>query len=488
MRERAIALAVIALALGFTAVGANDAGAATQRTWLGGSGPDWGTAANWSPAGAPTDGDALVFPATAATLASNNDIASLHLAGLQVAANHAISGLPLTLDSVFTVTSGSPRVDMAITLGTALTIDVARYATLTLGGTPGSIDLGGHALTVQGAGEVDVLGDVSGFAPVTIAEGAAVVFESPTSYIGATTVAGGALGLLSGTITAPGVTTVAAGGVIGGTGSVGKLEIEDGQLSPGLVGSPASLGALNLSMTAASTARFRLAPNAADGYDQVLLNGPLALGSARLELRWDVEPVIGQRYTIIAGATALSGTFARLPEGAAFVSGGRRFSITYTGGAGHDVVVTRLPAADADLAIAVAAPASVRPGGEATFTLTASNAGPADAPLPVVSLDLAPGFRFVLVSAPAGYACDTPGGGAAGQVTCRGGSLAAGSSAVITVVATAVADAGPRATVQAAVSSAANELASSDNSTSASVTIAADARPYRAYAPGVAAD
>lgn len=478
-----VALLLAAFALGERTPAAN---AATQRTWVGGSGPNWSTAANWSPSGAPVDGDTLVFPATSSTLTSTDDIASLHIAGLSVASSHTISGLTLTIDSNLTVLSGSPALGVPLKLGTALTIDVARYATLTLGGQPQSIDLDGHPLTVQGEGEVDVLGGITGFAPLTVTETAALVLEAPTTYIGATTVTGGTLALLGGTITAPGVTTVSDGGTFGGAGSLGSLQIMDALLSPGLLGSPAALNALNLSLTAASTARFHLAATAAAGYDQINLNGPLVLGSARLQLRWDIEPAVDQRYTIISGATALDGTFAGLPEGATFTSAGRRFSITYKGGAGHDVVVTRLPAADADLTIAIGAPASVAPGASATFSLTATNKGPNDAPSPVISLDLAPAFRFQSVAAPAGYACDTPGVGNAGQVTCRGASIANGAQAVITVIATPVTGVTGAVTVPAAISSAANETASSDNSSAATLTITAGARPYRAWAPGVA--
>ena len=84
------------------------------------------------------------------------------------------------------------------------------------------------------------------------------------------------------------------------------------------------------------------------GFTQVVLTGPLVLGDPALSLSLnDYTPAAGQALTLITGATSLAGTFHnaadgnRLPEGAVFTVGGFEFKITYKGGAGHDVIITR---------------------------------------------------------------------------------------------------------------------------------------------------
>ena len=52
---------------------------------------------------------------------------------------------------------------------------------------------------------------------------------------------------------------------------------------------------------------------------------------------------IGAAFTLIQndGTEAVMGTFAGLPQGATLVLGGMTFQISYVGGTGNDVVLTR---------------------------------------------------------------------------------------------------------------------------------------------------
>ena len=65
-------------------IAADPASAATLR-WTGGhaTSSDWSRLANWDTGTAPVDGDTLVFPAGAARLVNNNDIAGLRLAAIR---------------------------------------------------------------------------------------------------------------------------------------------------------------------------------------------------------------------------------------------------------------------------------------------------------------------------------------------------------------------------------------------------------------------
>ena len=84
------------------------------------------------------------------------------------------------------------------------------------------------------------------------------------------------------------------------------------------------------------------------GFTQIVMAGEIFLDDAGLLLTFGgYSPPAGQAFTLITGASGLSGTFSNaqdgkpLPEGAAFTAGGMQFTITYKGGAGHDVVITR---------------------------------------------------------------------------------------------------------------------------------------------------
>jgi autotransporter-associated beta strand protein len=83
------------------------------------------------------------------------------------------------------------------------------------------------------------------------------------------------------------------------------------------------------------------------GYSQLALSTGLVLDeTARLEINHgSFRPRKGARFTIvnIAGANAVKGTFANLPEGGMLNVDGQRFSITYKGGEGaNDVVLTAI--------------------------------------------------------------------------------------------------------------------------------------------------
>jgi uncharacterized repeat protein (TIGR01451 family) len=492
-----MALAAAMLLLGaLLIVGAQPARAATTRTWLGTIGSNWSTAANWTPAAPPVNGDALIFPAAASNKTANNDIPGLDLASLQFAGGYSLTGLGLTVDTQIAANVGSSsNVSIAapITLGGDATITATQFHTLTIAGQPVALDLANHTATFAGDGQTETTGDIAGAGSVVVAKTATLVVSADASYTGATSVTGGTLGLNGGSIGSSSGVAVSAGGQFGGVGNSGPLSFTGSLLYPAIFGSivPGEISAPSLSLDANSVARFNLAGTAfPGGYDQVAVSGAVVLGNAALDLRWGVEPVVGEQFQLITDATALTGTFAGLTEGAIFSSHGRRFSITYQGGAGHEVVVTRLPAAPADLSIALLpSPATVAPGGTVTLTITVTNHGPGDAPLVSVSNDLPAQLAFQSVNAPAGFSCATPAPNASGQVRCNGGTIAAGASATFTVTAKAAPTASGTVTTDAAVSSAADETASTDNSTSATITIGQPtARQYRVFAPNIARD
>ena len=604
--SRSIALLICAIALAFAFVGSlGRAGALPAvRTWQGGSGPNWSTPGNWTPAGAPVDGEQLVFPAST-NLTSNNDITGLDLDSLVFADNYAVTGNALTLDAGVTVTAGSPSLGFAgITLsGATTTFDVASASTLTvtspirlenslltapnagtiithgingsgglvaavvasefeldgavanaihgdvqagagalrvlplsgdclpvglglhvIGGelvVTGTLELGcptlvdsgtalagsgnlilsrtGIVLTLGGTQQSTFAGVISGPGGVAVVGDTsappgstppALVLQGANTYTGATNATAGYIALDHGSITSP--VTVNAGGAFGGQGSSGPISVTDALLFPGLTGTPAVLTTTSLSLTAQSTARFLLAGTTpGTGYDQIATNGTVALGGAHLELELapGFDPPIGSTYTLISheGTAAVTGTFLNLPEGTTFIRNGNVFTISYKGGSGSDVVVTRERALPADLSITKTATPTVTPaGGTVTFTLTVANAGPNDAAFPQVSDTLPPALLFQSIAAPVGWTCSQPLMGSAGNIACQATSIANGDTATFTVTTTVASGASGIISNTAVIGSAASDDITTNNSATATVTIGTGLG-YRVTVAGLAA-
>jgi fibronectin-binding autotransporter adhesin len=136
------------------------------------------------------------------------------------------------------------------------------------------------------------------------------------------------------------------GGTIGGVGAVGSVSGTSGTLAPGL--SPGILSTATLSLGSNTRLRLELnGPAPGTEYDQLSLAGDYSLGGSMLEILPGFEPPLGMAFTILKGdpLADTSGVFAGLPEGALFFSHGGRgmaFRITYAGGTGHDIVLTRV--------------------------------------------------------------------------------------------------------------------------------------------------
>ena len=118
-----------------------------------------------------------------------------------------------------------------------------------------------------------------------------------------------------------------------------------GKASPGT--SPGRLTVNgNVAFAAGSTFEVELnGTTVATQYDQLTVNGTVNLGGATLStiLGAGFTPPVGTAFTIIDndGTEAVTGTFAGLAPGAVFSVGGQAFSISYSGGTGNDVVLTR---------------------------------------------------------------------------------------------------------------------------------------------------
>ncbi|HUQ39858.1 MAG TPA: hypothetical protein VM030_06855, partial [Acidimicrobiales bacterium] len=89
--------------------------------------------------------------------------------------------------------------------------------------------------------------------------------------------------------------------------------------------------------------------------------------------------------------------------------------------------------AAADMGIVKSGPATVVPGTTASYTITATNAGPSDAQSVVISDSLPSGTTFVSLAEPSGWTCAKPAVGSSGLVSCSRATMAP-STAVFTLV------------------------------------------------------
>ena len=173
--------------------------------------------------------------------------------------------------------------------------------------------------------------------------GVLVIEDDQPNFLGNASVGGGLL-RVDGSMVGAGV-SVAGGGTLGGVGSTGDVSVAaGGTLSPGASAGTLTTGDLSMVAGADFAADIGGTSAGLGGYDRVAVNGTVSLGGASLDggMLGGFVPSVGDRFTIIAndGSDAVSGKFAGLDQGDAFVFDGRAMKISYKGGDGNDVVLT----------------------------------------------------------------------------------------------------------------------------------------------------
>jgi hypothetical protein len=174
-----------------------------------------------------------------------------------------------------------------------------------------------------------------------------VTLSATNPYTGTTTVSAGTL-LVNGSITTSPTSQVqvkVTGGVLGGSGTVCRVNATGGTVAPG-----SSPGILKVSGNYTMAAPAELAieiggETAGTQYDQVRVTGGssvVTLGGATLTLTLTAAPTPGAAYAIIdnQGNNSVTGTFAGLAEGGTITAGyggdTYTFHVTYQGNLGSD--------------------------------------------------------------------------------------------------------------------------------------------------------
>lgn len=161
-----------------------------------------------------------------------------------------------------------------------------------------------------------------------------------------------------------------------------------------------------------------------------------------------ITPAIGGTGSInCSGTTLASGASVSMPLSVKVNAGTVGMTITasptvssssrdpYLPNNSASVSATVVAAGSGDVAVTISnSPNPVYPAENYTYTVGATNNGPAAAANVAVSIPLPPGTNFQSLSVPAGWACATPGVGSGGTITCTIASLAAGASATFSPV------------------------------------------------------
>ena len=219
------------------------------------------------------------------------------------------------------------------------------------GGTnliPGRVTLGAGFtdIFITPLGALVFAGPVDGPGGLVLRGGGRAEFLATNSYSGPTLVESATV-VVQGSSRASDFSLLSATSLLGGGGAVGAVAAPAGAIIPGLIPGPSAglLAAGSVAFSGSAQLQVELnglAPGT--GYDQLSVTGSVSLGGVPLRLAVGFTPEAGAVFTIMnnQGAAAVDGLFAGLPEGSLLITNGLKFRISYTGGDGNDVTLTRL--------------------------------------------------------------------------------------------------------------------------------------------------
>ncbi|WP_292883691.1 DUF4347 domain-containing protein [Nisaea sp.] len=293
---------------------------------------------------------------------------------LSVAADANLSGGAVTINGGTLAVTGATTINNAIVLGSSNgTINASANASVSgnITGTGSLTKIGTSTLTLAGtntySGGTTISGGtlrlsggnaLSDSGTVTVNAGATLDLNNTSETIGSlagsgtVSVGSGSITLssagsnsFSGSMTGTGTFTVASGVTLKGTSTYATAVTvqSGGTIAPG--NSPGKISTGNLTLSSGSTAEMEInGTTAGTQYDQIAVTGTVTISNATLTTNFGYTSAIGDSYVLIDndGTDAVTGTFSGLAEGATIVSGVDYYQISYAGGTGNDVVLTRI--------------------------------------------------------------------------------------------------------------------------------------------------
>jgi len=223
----------------------------------------------------------------------------------------------------------------------ALVNNAASAAGIGNGGALTRVILASNA-SIGGTGDIVLDTPVSGGFALTKSGNGSLTLNGANTH-GSTAITAGTL-ILTGSLNGA---VAVAGGVFQGTGAItGNVAINGGTHAPG--NSP-GITHVNGNYTLAASGTLQLEINgttAGTQHDQVKIQGAASIITLAGTLDLIAAPALpaGSSFTILdnTGSSAVSGTFVGRPQGAEFYDNNQWWRISYTGGTGNDVVLTRI--------------------------------------------------------------------------------------------------------------------------------------------------
>lgn len=215
-----------------------------------------------------------------------------------------------------------------------------------VGTIDGPITIAGTTtLNVIDPGSINLAGALFGTAPIGSAGNGTLTLSGSASYSGLISVRG-TLNVTGDYPAASVNVTSTSLGTLTGSGTVGHLSSVGGTIKPGGNGTAILGAASGVTLDANTFTSLNIAgATAGAGYSQLNVVGTVNLGSSALVVLVNPSftPIAGTQFTLINNdaADAVVGTFVGMPEGAALSLNGRAYHLSYVGGTGNDVVLTR---------------------------------------------------------------------------------------------------------------------------------------------------
>jgi autotransporter-associated beta strand protein len=264
---------------------------------------------------------------------------------------------PLTLNGNAHVQMGASGA-LYLSPGGGVTVNPSINTTATISGSIGIFSddtgLAVHPTLVNagtgqsGNPECDISGSISGiFGSILLRKegGGALRLTGTNTYAGTNLVNGGTLWVDG--LQPQSAVHLNTGTRLKGSGIVGDINLvgSSAMISPGA--SPGILTCSNFNALAGGSGTLQIELNGTapgTGYDQLNVRGTVNLNDVSLSRSSGFSSAVSDQFTLINNDASdlVTGTFTGLPQGKKLYIGKELFQISYTGGSGNDVVLTRL--------------------------------------------------------------------------------------------------------------------------------------------------